>query len=111
MRLFANITNEAIAKLMYFDFLAAVVMVTLSYASLTNKVESLEGQQIEQKKTIKATSSDMSSAKTKLEVMARSQEDYQAYQREIQQKQTEELRDIKGMLMDMAKENRTHQEH
>jgi predicted DNA-binding ArsR family transcriptional regulator len=108
MKLFANITNEAMAKLFSLDFLVVVVAVTLSYAAVANKVSSLENQREQDNTAIAVLSDDVAKVKTDVEVIKRSQEDYQKYQKEVQQNQTQELRDIKAALAEISRESRAY---
>ena len=115
MKLFANITNEAIAKLFSVEFIGGLItamfIAGVFWQSITGSIaESIEKAD-DNKASLEVLSSDVAEVKTDIQVMKRSQEDYQRYQKEVQESQTEELRDIKATLMDMARENRTHQEH
>jgi hypothetical protein len=110
MRLFANITNEAIAKLFSVEFIGGLItamfVAGVFWNSITGSIAEALEEADDNKESLIILSADVSKVKTDIEVMKRSQEDYQKYQKEIQQSQTEELRDIKGMLMDMAQDKR-----
>jgi len=115
MKLFANITNKAIAKLFSIEFIGGLItamfIAGVFWQSITGSIaESIEKAD-DNKASLEVLSSDVAEVKTDIQVMKRAQEDYQRYQKEVQESQTEELRDIKATLMDMARENRTHQEH
>jgi hypothetical protein len=115
MKLFANITNEAIAKLFSIEFIGGLItamfIAGVFWQSITGSIAEAIEKSDDNKASLEVLSSDVSQVKTDIQVMKRSQEDYQRYQKEVQENQTEELRDIKATLMDMARENRTHQEH
>jgi len=115
MRLFANVSNQFLAKLVSVEFIGGLItamfVAGVFWQSITGSIaEALEASG-DNKEALIVLSADVTKVKTDIEVMKRSQDDYQKYQKQIQENQTEELRDIKGMLMDMAKENRNHQEH
>jgi len=115
MKLFANVSNQFLAKLVSVEFIGGLItamfVAGVFWNSITGSIaEALEASD-DNKESLTILSADVSKVKTDIEVMKRSQEDYQKYQKEVQENQTQELRDIKSTLMDIAKENRVHQEH
>jgi len=108
MKLFANATNQFLAKLVSIEFLSglitAIFVAGVFWNSITGSIaEALEASE-ENKEALVILSEDVAEVKTDIEVMKQSQEDYQKYQKERQEVQSEELHDIKSMLMDMSKD-------
>lgn len=115
MKLFANITNEAIAKLFSVEFIGGLItamfIAGVFWQSITGSIAEAIEKSDDNKASLEVLSSDVAEVKTDIQVMKRSQEDYQMYQKEVQENQTEELRDIKATLMDIARDSRARQEH
>ena len=115
MKLFANVSNQFLAKLVSVEFIGGLItamfIAGVFWQSITGSIaESIEKAD-DNKASLEVLSSDVAEVKTDIQVMKRSQEDYQKYQKEVQENQTEELRDIKATLMDIARDSRARQEH
>jgi hypothetical protein len=112
VKLFANITNEAIAKLFSVEFIGglitAIFIAGIFWNSITGSIaEALEASD-DNKHALAELAQDVTKVKTDIEVIKRSQDDYQKYQKEVQQNQTQELRDIKAALTEISRESRAY---
>ena len=110
MKLFADVSNQFLAKLVSVEFIGGLItamfIAGVFWQSITGSIaESIEKAD-DNKASLEVLSSDVAEVKTDIQVMKRSQEDYQRYQKEVQENQTEELRGIKSTLMEMAQERR-----
>jgi len=115
MKLFANVSNQFLAKLVSVEFIGGLItamfMAGVFLQSITGSIAEAIEKSDDNKASLEVLSSDVAEVKTDIQVMKRSQEDYQKYQKEVQESQTEELRDIKATLMDIARDSRARQEH
>ena len=112
MKLFANITNEALAKLTSLEFLGgavvSVVLVGMLWANMNGSIAEAQEEALSNKETLTDVQKELSSIKMDVAVIRQSQLDYIRTQDQGDRQTAEELRDIKGMLMDLASDRSKH---
>lgn len=112
MKLFANITNEALAKLTSLEFLGGAVvsvfLVGMLWANINGSIAEAQEEALSNKETLTDVQKELSSIKMDVAVIRQSQLDYIRTQDQGDRQTAEELRDIKGMLMDLASDRSKH---
>lgn len=112
MKLFANITNEALAKLTSLEFLGGAVvsvfLVGMLWANMNGSIAEAQEEALSNKETLTDVQKELSSIKMDVAVIRQSQLDYIRTQDQGDRQTAEELRDIKGMLMDLASDRSKH---
>lgn len=112
MKLFANITNEALAKLTSLEFLGGAVvsvfLVGMLWGNINGSIAEAQEEALSNKETLTDVQKELSSIKMDVAVIRQSQLDYIRTQDQGDRQTAEELRDIKGMLMDLASDRSKH---
>lgn len=112
MKLFSNITNEALAKLTSLEFLGGAVvsvfLVGMLWANINGSIAEAQEEALSNKETLTDVQKELSSIKMDVAVIRQSQLDYIRTQDQGDRQTAEELRDIKGMLMDLASDRSKH---
>lgn len=95
MKLFANITNEALAKLTSLEFLGgamvSIFLVGGLWANINGSIAEAQSAAETNKDALVDVQSDLSAVKTDVALIRQSQADYQHAQEKAQEAQSEEL--------------------
>lgn len=111
MKLFANgVTNAALAKLLSLEFLGGAVvsvfLVGVLWANINGAIAEAQEAAVSNKSTLDVVQKEVSAIKTEVALIRQSQIYYQKAEQREEEENSQELRDIKCMLMDLAADRR-----
>lgn len=116
MKLFANgITNDVLAKIVSIESLAGITagifMAGVIWTNLHSGIASAQTVSETNKETLVKVSQKLNDVRTDIELIRQTQVLNQKNQEKRNDEQTQELRDIKGMLNEMSRSMRSNGGH